>query len=144
LASNDLAVLLADAGRLEQARDVLHAGLRQTSQPAMWNNLAVIHDRMGQAELAQLARREAGRLEKIAATSPGSVLPTHNVSWLNAQGFAATGRPPVDAQVASPNGKATVRAMSNAAPYGSTPPSSAQSQPTEKTARQTRSPILAY
>jgi tetratricopeptide (TPR) repeat protein len=92
LAANDLAVLLAEEGRLEQARDLLHDALRRSPQPAMWNNLAAVNDRLGRRDLAQLARNESAALERRAATAPGSVLPTHNVAWLDPRAFATTSR----------------------------------------------------
>lgn len=116
LASNDLAVLLAEDGRFEQARDVLHAGLRQSSQPAMWKNLAAVHDRMGQANLAQHARAEATAVERKGAAAPGTVLPTHNVAWLDPRGFAATSRPSEDAQLPPPATSQPVPQVAGAAP----------------------------
>lgn len=138
LAANDLAVLLAEDGRLEQARDCLHAGLRQSSQPAMWNNLAAVHDRLGQPQLAQAARQEAAALERRAASAPGSVLPTHNVAWLDPRNFAATSRPPTDVQQAAP----TTAAPPAAAPSPNVP-ASAQ-RPVDGWTQRPRSGVLAY
>ncbi|MBA4018071.1 MAG: hypothetical protein C0483_12930 [Pirellula sp.] len=101
-AANDLAVLLAEDGRLEQARQVLRTGLAASPHPAMWNNLASIHDRLGEPQLAAAARWEAQSL----ATSGGKVggrpiMPTHDVQWVPAQNFAATARPNVAAPMSS-------------------------------------------
>jgi tetratricopeptide (TPR) repeat protein len=138
LAANDLAVLLAEEGRLEQARDCLHAGLRQSPQPAMWNNLAAVHDRLGQPQLALAARQEAAALESRAASTPGSVLPTHNVAWLDPRNFAATSRAPTDVRQAT----STIPA-SAAAPVSKNVPASAQ-RPVEGWTQRPRSGILAY
>lgn len=117
LAANDLAVLLAEEGRLERARDVLHAALRQSPQPAMWTNLASIHDRLGEPQLAELARREAAGLEG-QAPSNSAVLPTHNVAWLDPRQFAATSRQASDAPPIPANAS------------GSRPPAAAATPPT--------------
>lgn len=138
LAANDLAVLLAEEGRLEQARDCLHAGLRHSSQPAMWNNLAAVHDRLGQPHLSQAARQEAAALERRAAAAPGGVLPTHNVAWLDPRSFAATSRPPTDVPPAAPTSAAPT-----AAPASKNVPPSAQ-RPVEGWTQRPRSGILAY
>lgn len=121
LAANDLAVLLAEEGRLEEARNVLHAALRQSSQPAMWNNLAAVHERLGQPELAQMARREASAAERRAAAVPGSVLPTNNVAWLDARSFAATSQTAPESPPLQVAGKPTVRQATATAPIPAVP-----------------------
>lgn len=121
LAANDLAVLLAEEGRLEEARNVLHTALRQSSQPAMWNNLAAVHERLGQPELAQLARREASTAERRAAAVPGSVLPTNNVAWLDARSFAATSQTAPESPPLQVAGKPTVRQATATAPIPAVP-----------------------
>jgi tetratricopeptide (TPR) repeat protein len=137
LAANDLAVLLADEGRLEQARDLLHDGLRRSPQPAMWNNLAVVNDRLGRPDLAQLARQESAMLERRGAAAPGSVLPTHNVAWLDPRSFAATSR--TGAEVAAPPPTAATAARPNAAPVA--PPAG---KPKAATAARPLNRALAY
>ncbi len=97
-AANDLAVLLAEDGRLEQARQLLRAGLAASPHPAMWNNLASIHDRLGEQQLAAAARFESQALAAAAAGSGRTLVPTHDVQWIPAQSFAATARP----NIASP------------------------------------------
>ena len=100
-AANDLAVLLAEDGRLEQARQVLRTGLAASPHPAMWNNLASIHDRLGEPQLATAARWEAQALAAGAAGSGRALVPTHDVQWIPAQSFAATARPNVAAPMPS-------------------------------------------
>jgi tetratricopeptide (TPR) repeat protein len=122
LAANDLAVLLGEDGQLERARDVLHAGLRRAPQPAMWFNLAAVHDRLGQSQLAEQARREGRALEQGAANSGGNVLPIHNVAWLDARNFAATSRPGAEPAVAPtpapPSTPSLARRLASAIPAG--------------------------
>lgn len=139
LAANDLAVLLAEEGRLEQARDLLHNALRRSPQPAMWNNLASVNERLGRADLAQLARQEAVQLERRAAAAPGSVLPTHNVAWLDPRSFAATSRTggPETAPPSPP--PAAVAAQAKASPTTAT-----AAKPPENTAQRPVNSALAY
>ncbi|MBL9090893.1 MAG: hypothetical protein JNL96_06690 [Planctomycetaceae bacterium] len=96
-AANDLGVLLAEDGRLEMARTVLQVALRVSPQPATWNNLAAVHERLGERQHAAAARNEAQKLLAAQSRAPGGqVLPTHNVQWVDAGRFAAASRPQVD------------------------------------------------
>jgi len=95
-AANDLGVLLAESGRLEQARGVVQAGLRVSPQPAMWNNLASIHARLGEHQLAAAARWEAAALAERAGPASAVAATTHNVQWVDASTFAAAAQPHVD------------------------------------------------
>ena len=94
-AANDLAVLLAENGRFEQARGVIQAGLRVSPQPAMWNNLASIHARLGEHQLAAAARWEASALAARLGTG-SSTAAAQNVQWVDAPTFAAAAQPHVD------------------------------------------------
>jgi tetratricopeptide (TPR) repeat protein len=134
LAANDLAVLLAEEGRLEQSRDLLHDALRRSPQPAMWNNLAAVNERLGRADLAQLARQEALQLERRAAVAPGSVLPTHNVAWLDPRSFAATSR----------TGPETAPSPAAVAAQPKTSPTPAAAKPSVNTAQRPANRALAY
>lgn len=89
-AANDLAVHFAEDGYYDRAVTLLRDGLNRSSQPALWTNLAAIHELRGEAALAHAARLEARSL-----TSRGSsgVLPTHNVAWVDARTFAAASQP---------------------------------------------------
>lgn len=100
-AANDLAVLLAEDGRLEQARQVLQRGIATSPHPAMWNNLGAIHDRLGEPQLAAAARWEAQALAAGASGNGRALVPTHNVQWIPAQYFAATARPNVAAPIST-------------------------------------------
>ena len=101
-AANDLAVLLGEEGRWEEARGLLQVALQMSPQPAVWNNLAAVHDRLGETDWARQARLEARSLESAAPTSAGRIYPTHNVAWLSPQQFAATVQPTVDPLRAAP------------------------------------------
>ena len=89
-AANELGVLLARYGRLPEARGVLLHGLSQRSQAAGWHNLAVVHQRLGESELAARARyewrRSGGQRQSPMAAS---------IQWVEPAAFArsATGGP---------------------------------------------------
>lgn len=97
-AANDLAVFLAEEGRYDQAVTLLRDGLQRSPQPALWTNLAAIHDLRGESHLAQAARLEA---RAMASRPTGGVLPTHNVAWVDARAFAAASQPNTEMQSAS-------------------------------------------
>ena len=99
-AANDLAVHLAEDGYYDRAIAVLRDGLSRASQPALWNNLAAIHDRRGETHLAQAARLEATNLAARGSPAAG-VLPSHNVAWVDAHTFAAAARPNLEMQTAA-------------------------------------------
>lgn len=92
-AANDLAVLLAEDGRYERAAQLLKSALAISPQPALWNNLAAVHRRLGQQQLAAAARQEAERLSMPRAGAAQQTIPTHNVQWVDNRTFAASGRP---------------------------------------------------
>jgi hypothetical protein len=56
MAVNELSVLLVRCGQLEEAERVLKHGISVVPQPQMWHNLAVIHEKMGNAALAKQDR----------------------------------------------------------------------------------------
>ncbi|MGC3970020.1 MAG: hypothetical protein QM775_22650 [Pirellulales bacterium] len=96
-AANDLGVLLAEDGRLEMARAVLRAALAVSPQPATWNNLATVHERLGESQLAALARHESQKLAMSPAAAAGRpIVPAHNVQWVDSRRFASAARPQVD------------------------------------------------
>lgn len=103
-ATNDLAVLLGEEGKLERSRQLLQASLQISPQPAVWKNLAAVHEKLGESELAYQARLEARTLEQTASTSGGRVIPENNVAWVSPRHFAATVQPAADAQRGRPSG----------------------------------------
>ena len=56
--SNELGVLLANSGRLEESQQMLKRSLQIQQLPQTWQNLAVVHQRAGQQQLAHLAHQE--------------------------------------------------------------------------------------
>lgn len=83
VAANEAAVLLADAGRLEQARTLLLQSLSVAPQAAVWQNLAIVHTRLGENDLAAQARSKAASL-----AHPAPVTSTGPVTWVDPATFA--------------------------------------------------------
>ncbi len=87
-AAHELGVVLAQNGRLEQARDMFLRVVAISPNVATWQNLAVIHDRLGQRALASAARAEAK--QSAGATAAGGNPAVH---WVDARTFAQTTSP---------------------------------------------------
>ena len=88
-ASHELGVLLARAGRLEQARDMFLQSISISPQPATWRNLAVVHEQLGQRDLAASARQEALQAEQSSVAEKS--VP---VDFVDATTFAKSGAVP--------------------------------------------------
>ena len=101
MASNDLGVLLANSGRLEDARSILENSVETCPHSAIWHNLADVYRQLNLTELAQRAmhdqqlshQREAARR---AAATPGATDP--RVCWLTPEEFAKTYAQTADAR----------------------------------------------
>ncbi|HVA47856.1 MAG TPA: hypothetical protein VNH11_15920 [Pirellulales bacterium] len=111
LAANELAVLYARWGDYATARSLLQHSIAVLPHSAVWRNLAVVHQRLGEAKLAELAQREAevaGKREASAPPdNPRGIVASSDVQWLDAKEFASTSRTEVDAQKpAAPSGAA--------------------------------------
>lgn len=88
LAANELGVLLARYGQLERARDLLARSVAIRPQVESWHNLAVIHRRLGETDLARRADRERTLL---AQQSSGRVAPASLVQWVDTRTFSTAG-----------------------------------------------------
>jgi tetratricopeptide (TPR) repeat protein len=84
-AANELAVLLAKNGNLPRARELLLVSVRLSSQSTTWHNLAVVHARLGETQLATAARAQAA-----SAPGAGLMTATANVQWVDSATFAGT------------------------------------------------------
>lgn len=73
-AANELGVLLARYGQFEDARRVLVHSVSVHSQPESWHNLAVVHDQLGQSEMAQRARFEAQLASQRKTPNPDGLV----------------------------------------------------------------------
>jgi tetratricopeptide (TPR) repeat protein len=87
-AANELGVLVAQQGRLEEARDLLVRCVATAPHPTTWHNLAAVHARLGEAQLAAQAQAQADALPK-----PRGSRATPNVEWLDPQTFAGVTNP---------------------------------------------------
>jgi tetratricopeptide (TPR) repeat protein len=116
LAANELAVLEARWGQYAAARSLLQHSVAILPHSAVWRNLAVVHQRLGEAKLAELAMREAEvAAQREASARPGNpqgIVPAADVEWLDSKAFAATSRTEIDVQKPAETGdsKASVKA----------------------------------
>jgi hypothetical protein len=85
-AAHELGVLLASTGQLELARNMLLGSASASPQPMMWKNLAVVHSRLGETQLAAEAHQKASVLEQ---TSPNANAPA--VQWVDPATFSHIG-----------------------------------------------------
>jgi|GEM_PF-1740424 len=89
LAANELGVLLARYGQLQDAKALLQQSVTVRPHAEGWQNLAIVHKRLGESQLATLAEQE------LAAIGGKNMLATNgqkpSVNWLEPKTFAATG-----------------------------------------------------
>jgi tetratricopeptide (TPR) repeat protein len=89
-AANELSVLLARFGQWEDARRVLLHGLAVHGAPEMWCNLSVVHEQLGEPDLARRARHEAD-LAAVAREHRTDQDWAETVRWVDASTFSAAG-----------------------------------------------------
>lgn len=108
-AANELGVLLARYGQYEDAKQALLQGLRSRPYAESWNNLARVHELLGETELALLARQEAA--------APRSHGGNQVVRWTTPDEFTDEGRPTLQqpSQATSRPAESTARGGSRAA-----------------------------
>jgi hypothetical protein len=118
LAANELAVLEARWGQDTTARALLQYSVAILPHAAVWRNLAVVHQRLGETRLAELARHEAELAsQREARAKPGNpqgIVPSTDVRWLDSKDFAATSRTELDPQ--KPAAPAAIKSAANATP----------------------------
>ncbi|HEV3137335.1 MAG TPA: hypothetical protein VGZ26_05510, partial [Pirellulales bacterium] len=83
LAANELGVLLSENGQPQLARELLTRSISLSPQAATWQNLAVVHARLGERELAENARQQA-----IALRRSGRGVGGPAVQWVDPETFA--------------------------------------------------------
>ncbi len=89
-AANELGVLLAREGQLAEAkRALLHSVTIQPHEEG-WHNLATVHRRLGETQLAQLADNERQLL--AAKSPPATTRAEQAVTWVDPWTFANSGR----------------------------------------------------
>ena len=85
LAANELGVLLTENGNLAGAHELLLHSATLWPHAATWHNLAVVHARLGERELAELAEKRAKELAESGRTIGGP-----RVKWVDPETFAST------------------------------------------------------
>ncbi len=90
LAANELGVLLARYGQLDEARRALIHSVSTRPHAQGWQNLAVVHRRLGETELAKLAENERELIARnpTAATRAGA---DQFIEWVDPTTFASRG-----------------------------------------------------
>jgi tetratricopeptide (TPR) repeat protein len=90
LAANELGVLLARLGQLIEARATLIRAASIGPRPETWHNLAVVHQRLGEWELARLAsmEHERARSQAISSSPPSAPAAQPSIQWVAPQAFA--------------------------------------------------------
>lgn len=89
-AANELGVLLARFGQMEKARSVLQHSASIRPLPETWHNLSVVHQRLGEQGLADLARIEWQRATQLTQGTGQTPRAAGNtaVTWVDRQTFA--------------------------------------------------------
>lgn len=90
-AANELGVLLARSGDWKEAKEVLLASLRVRPEPTTWRNLARVHERLGEVDLARRAEFERGKLIGDSGDN------NFGVQWVDQSAFARMSPPPMNA-----------------------------------------------
>ncbi len=81
--ANELGVLLANSGRLNESQKMLKRSLQIQQLPEAWQNLAVVHQRSGEDQLAQLAQREFMISSRQEAVNTGR----NTIRWMKPDQF---------------------------------------------------------
>lgn len=89
-AANELGVLLARFGQLPEARRALQQSVVVHPLPETWHNLMVVHQRLGEHDLAQRARNELALAQQSqSAGSLNAGMPAQPVvQWVDPSTFA--------------------------------------------------------
>jgi hypothetical protein len=86
MAANELGVALVQFGRLKEARAAFLHSVSISSQPVVWQNLAALHQILGENKLAEQARQTA----TVAANQAGKgspALTTFDLQWVDPATF---------------------------------------------------------
>jgi hypothetical protein len=108
LSANELGVLLAQYGQLADARRLFQHSVAVKPHVEGWHNLAAVHRRLGEQELAKLAEGERTRLAQAEAARTDK--PTDDlIRWVDPQTFARSAGPddrgPTTAGKPTPTGR---------------------------------------
>ncbi len=113
-AANELGVLFASNGQLKQARDMLTRSASIAPNAATFQNLAVVHNRMGDPRMAERLREQVREM-KQSGKDPA----TPSVQWVDPETFAGitpatdgTATAPITAAKEIPAGKPVTEPVS--------------------------------
>ncbi len=84
-AANELGVLLASAGRMEQAKQMLQLSVLCHPTVAAWQNLGAIHKKLGETAFATQAQSQADFLKKSGRDNSSPP-----IQWVDSNTFAGT------------------------------------------------------
>lgn len=85
--AHELGVLMAHLGELYQAKELFRQSLRIQPTPKTWENLAKLHLRMNEPELAQLAQVEQQKTIEVQTSGP--------IRWVDSPQFQAQALPEI-------------------------------------------------
>lgn len=92
LAANELGVMFARFGQLEDAREVLRFALTlHQESPELWLNLSRVHERLGESDLAERAHGEYQHAAQLASRSAPARGGRGGVEWMDPDSFARVG-----------------------------------------------------
>ncbi len=94
--ANELGVLFSKSGRFDLAKKLLLQSLRIRPLPKVWENLAFVHQQLGEPELAQRAEAEYQQLLD-APSAPQ----TARIQWVSPEKFAEQSAEPVELRTAA-------------------------------------------
>ena len=137
LAAHELGVLLASAGHVAEAEQLLRQVAIRAPNSIVYRNLAIVQQELGQLVQAESNRQYAQQLAQQGATG------THNVQWVSAEKFAQTKSQPARYSVArTPTSKSQSPTVHHFAPANGTNADShqprmptSQGNPTDMTQR---------
>ena len=95
--ANELGVLLAKSGHMENAKNVFKKSLRLRQMPETWGNLASVHQSLGEERLASLAALE---LQRMLKGPPIEQVDGGSIRWVDPQEFGG----PMPNETTIPNG----------------------------------------
>ncbi len=86
-AANELGVLLARFGQFREARDVLQQSVASRAMRETWHNLVIVHQQLGEHDLAQRAAAQMQLAAAGEADPPQADQPAEMVQWVPPQSF---------------------------------------------------------
>lgn len=100
LAANELAVLASHYGQYATARALLQYSISISPHSSVWKNLAAVHKRLGEEQLAQAAEREALAATRREATAKlgnrEGIIPSSEITWVDPATFSGVARQTVE------------------------------------------------